>query len=443
MYELTQLFWYRPLFMAELIAAEALFVVRLNRKSRFPLRLLAAILFCFGVAFAFPVAAYNAIYCSFMFLSMFIATVVMLKFLFNETLSNLIYCAIAGYTTQHLAYQLYDLFIVVSGINGGLPLNSYGSGSFSLGQNAFQIIVSLYIYGISYWLIYLFFASKIKKFDVLQLKKPSILVLVIMIVLIDIIFSAVITYSNSDPENYNITHIIMLYIYNIACCLLAFYILFELPLRKKVEQEFNTINQLWHLEKEQYSLAKENIDLINLKCHDLRHQIRMIGTQGPLGQKTIDEIEKIVSIYDSVVKTGNNALDVILTEKSLLCNKNGIRFSCIADGLCLNFMKETDLYSLFGNMIDNAVEAVSALEADERIIGLTVKKVQSLLSINIHNYYNGELRFEKNLPLTTKEDKEFHGFGMKSIKLIIDKYSGEMSISANNRIFNLNIVFPS
>lgn len=80
----------------------------------------------------------------------------------------------------------------------------------------------------------------------------------------------------------------------------------------------------------------------------------------------MDEIEKSVSLYDANVKTGNTVLDTILTEKSLLCYKKGIILSCVADGENIAFMEDADVYSLFGNALDNAIEAVLKLEEQRK-----------------------------------------------------------------------------
>ena len=426
--------------MTELVVAEVLFSSCLKRKKGFALRLIGVLLLCFGIAFAFPLV-YNAIYCSFMFFFLFMVTVVVQKLLFDDSWGNIVYCSVAAYTMQHLSYELYDFIIVLAGLNSGMPLGTYGDGRFFAGQNTLTAVIGLFVYGVVYWLIYQFFASKIHKWDVLKLKTPSVVTLVVVIVLIDIVFSAIVSYSSGDVVNR--THIIMLYIYNIVCCLFCFYILFELPLRKKFENEYETVNRLREQEREQYAISKENINLINLKCHDLRHQVRMIGTQSRISTEAMNEIEKIISIYDSSVKTGNGTLDVTLTEKSLLCNSQNIRFSCIADGKCLNFIDEADLYSFFGNILDNAIEAVSKPDVQEKLISLSVKQAGGLISINEHNYYSGELDFESGLPLTTKQNKQYHGYGMKSIKNIVEKYGGEITVTAHGGVFNLNIIFPA
>ena len=201
---------------------------------------------------------------------------------------------------------------------------------------------------------------------------------------------------------------------------------------------------MWQAQK-QYKISKENIDLINLKCHDMKHQIREIGTSKRLDREVIEDLERSISVYDSVVKTENEALDIILTEKSFKCLKHNIILNCIADGKKLNFMKNSDVYSLFGNALDNAIEAVMRLrEKEKRVIGLKVYSVGGLITVNIRNFYEGGLRLdETGLPRTTKADKDQHGFGLKSIQLVVEKYGGNLSVAAKENVFNLNILIPA
>ena len=101
-------------------------------------------------------------------------------------------------------------------------------------------------------------------------------------------------------------------------------------------------------------------------------------------------MEKTINLYDSTVKTGNEVLDTILTAKSLSCTKNGISLSCVADGKQLSFMKDEELYSLFGNALDNAIEAVMKIErAEERIIGLNLYTVGNFIALNVYNTFAG------------------------------------------------------
>ena len=160
-------------------------------------------------------------------------------------------------------------------------------------------------------------------------------------------------------------------------------------------------------------------------------------------QDVVKEIEQSVHIYDAMVRTGNEALDIILTEKSLRCVANGITMSCVADGKKISFVNDSDLYALFGNALDNAIEAVLKVEETEkRVIGLVLYERNGFVTLNVNNAYAGDLKLVNGLPATTKSDHHLHGFGVKSIRLIVEKYGGEMGITAKDGVFSLCILIP-
>ena len=112
------------------------------------------------------------------------------------------------------------------------------------------------------------------------------------------------------------------------------------------------------------------------------------------------------------------------------------------DGEKLSFLEEGDLYCLFGNLVDNALEAVKDIEEPERrVVNLVVKQKDGLLLVQEENYFDGTLVFRDGLPVTTKEDKDYHGFGMRSLRLIARKYGGELTAFAKGDVFHLNIIF--
>ena len=115
----------------------------------------------------------------------------------------------------------------------------------------------------------------------------------------------------------------------------------------------------------------------------------------------------------------------------------------MADGKQLEFIEPGDLYCLFGNLLDNALEAVKAIAQDERrVINLAVKAKDGMVFVQEENYFDGKIVFENGLPLTTKEDKSYHGFGMHSLRMIVTKYGGELTSYVIDDIFHLNIIFP-
>ncbi len=93
---------------------------------------------------------------------------------------------------------------------------------------------------------------------------------------------------------------------------------------------------------------------------------------------------------------------------------------------------------MFGNAIDNAIEAVEKLPEDKRVISVTEKSTGGFISVRVENYFDGNIVIENGMPLTDKKG-EGHGFGVKSIKMIAEKYNGGVAVSAHDDVFTLDI----
>lgn len=228
-------------------------------------------------------------------------------------------------------------------------------------------------------------------------------------------------------------------------CITLLYLQSALFKKSSMRKELETIQLLWHQQKGQYQLSKETIELINHKCHDLKHQVQAIrAVKDEKERETyLEKIEKSVQIYSAIVRTGNEILDTILTEKSLICENSGIHINCVADGSLLAFMNPVDLYTLFGNALDNAIEAVRKLESKEkRVIDIMLYERQRFLMLQIVNPMCGEVKFEDGLPLTTKAKNGYHGYGMKSMLHTIQKYEGHLTTEVKNGCFYFNVMLP-
>ncbi len=206
------------------------------------------------------------------------------------------------------------------------------------------------------------------------------------------------------------------------------------------EQQIGILRQLWRQDRAQFESVKSNMDVINMKCHDLKHILDQI--EGRLTEEEAVSLREAIQFYDANIKTGNEVLDVVLCEKAMTCQRNGISFSCMADGGRLDFLTPVQTYTLFGNIIDNAVEAVSPLPEGQRVISLTCREEGDGLVIEESNYFAGTLSLEGGLPVTDKADQSRHGFGTKSIQYIAGQYGGVMDIKCIDNMFFLTIQFP-
>ena len=211
-----------------------------------------------------------------------------------------------------------------------------------------------------------------------------------------------------------------------------------------LQKEKEMIQILQKEKEQQYLFSKENVDLINQKCHDLKRQIRALQmVQGEERERLFKETEEAVQFYDAHIKTGNDVLDTILTEKSFVCARQGIRFSCNIHAEKMDIIDVIDFYTIVSNGLDNAIECVSGYEDDEKkVINVAVLEQGSMLHIFIDNYFDGKLEFRNGFPVTSKEDKGYHGYGVKSMQMIAKKYGGDMRISVQNHTFSLQIMLP-
>ncbi|MBO6127262.1 MAG: GHKL domain-containing protein [Pseudobutyrivibrio sp.] len=210
-------------------------------------------------------------------------------------------------------------------------------------------------------------------------------------------------------------------------------------------RELDSIKQTLYMQYMQYRQSSENMELINQKYHDLKHQLQVIRAEED-NQKRInylDELEQNICFYDTEIKTGNNVLDTILTEKARQCLKQNINMTVVADGSLINYMHVMDIATIFGNALDNAIEHEVLVEDNsKRMIHVTISKHEGLIHIIIENMFMGKLKSEGNSILTTKSDNRFHGYGLKSIKYTIEKYDGLMAAQVENGWFRLKIMLP-
>ena len=142
------------------------------------------------------------------------------------------------------------------------------------------------------------------------------------------------------------------------------------------------------------------------------------------------------------IKTGNYILDALLSDKSSIAKEKNIVIKF--DGHINNInLDSEDLCIIFGNALDNAIEACSQLKtSSNKEINITIRSLNNLLNISITNPISDKPIIINNLIKTTKENRKEHGFGLLSIKKTVEKYNGFTTIDCSDHIFNLTIDLP-
>lgn len=231
----------------------------------------------------------------------------------------------------------------------------------------------------------------------------------------------------------NLGGVAMLYAHMVQCC--------EIRVREELEAVHNVLQNQYL----QYRQSKESIDLINYKYHDLKHQIAALRSMEDAKERGefLDKMEADIRAYELQNKTGNKILDTVLTSKSVMCARSDITFTCVADGTLVDFMDTTDICSIFGNALDNAIECTKKIaDREKRLIHATVSRQRDFLMIKVENYFEGELKYRENALVTTKKDKKIHGYGIKSMRYTAEKYGGAVSIRAGDNWFELKVLIP-
>ena len=356
------------------------------------------------------------------FLVVFLCSFPAMFMAFKGDFWSYLFTGIMAYCAQHIAYQSHTIVHVLT----GRILDRWG-----------QMIILIMTTAFVYTLLYYVFVRKLKKNEIVKVNNHAQVVVSGVVLLITAyisFFGVIFSEWNKTPRV-----LLIIMVFSILSCFMAIMQELSLVHLKQNETELAILKHMLHQAKYQYRETKENIDLINIKCHDLRHQISHL--RGQVNEEELARITEAVDIYDASFKTGNDALDIVLMEKGLHCMQKGIRLTCMMDGSLVERMRDSDIYSLFGNALENAMQSAEGLDEERRSISISGYEYNGFAVIRIENYYDGELSFVDGLPMTKKSTK-YHGFGVKSMKIIVENYGGDIEFSLHGDIFRLDIFFP-
>lgn len=354
----------------------------------------------------------------------FILLMGIVTFAWKTTFWSMLYAVVGQTVTQHFAFCIDTCILSGTGIKSDM----WESG-----------VIDFFVFMGVCVVVAVCFSKQLKDAEEKTFRNFRNLILAAFVLMFVIVLHAIeepfnIMYVN--PKQFMISSG-----YRMICCLIALFLQYDLFKSTKISNNNAVLEKVVQMQKEQYQFSVENINLINHKCHDMKHQIKLVENQ--IGSPVLEELSSLIQVYDDTVKSGNELLDVFLTQKKMYCDNHDIRFDCILDGKGLDFMEPTDMYTLFGNAIDNAIEAVMKVkDENKRIIELVVRRELNMVSIHFENYYEGELELVNEIPTTTKLNTSQHGFGIKSIMMIVDHYKGNTTLTYKDNVFNLNILIP-
>lgn len=425
--------WSLIVFVGELLLATSVYVFKLRRRNHFWLWLVLCLSCFIGFAYSWSLIPYinsvtSIIFSILFFFIAFFGLIGSLMACFKVNIQAAMFLGTAGYAMQHFTYKLIQ--IVIGSIEKGIPSfvdNNYGI----YGIYASFVIISLPIF-------YNMFGKKIHKNETLIIEDSRLLIISIILIICTVILNLI---YESFVKVSNLTLFVVGCLFDMVCCFLTLFIEFEMLKSKEISEAYVQMKTIWESEKKQLEISKENMDYMKILAHDLKHELNESTLL--ISKDKVDELNRRIAAFGNSIKTGNDILDLVIAERTLIVQKENINLSIIADGSVLSNMKQSDCYSLFMNIMDNAIDAVKELPKDQREISLAVRESMGMILIHEVNPFKGTLNFKNGLPQTTKGDSMYHGLGTKSIKGIVDSYSGDCEISIkDNNIYVLNILLP-
>lgn len=423
-------------FMLPLQLSQALFSRHEKRKESFAKRVLLAEAFYFLCAGVLTILIHGEILSSLnivMYLLVYICSFVVIKICFDISNIEVVFITTCGYALQHMAYSVFA--IIWHYIE---PENSN-----RIIETAYNLVIQLVVF----LAVYCLFIRRQEYTGERRERDPAMIALAVVMLACSVGLSVWCSNKAQNPdETVQILTDVICKIYAIVSCALIMGMEYAVSQMNMMSKQKEFMEQLIHTQGSQFQMSRESVSIINRKCHDIKYQMKALSEihNSDKRQEYIDGLKKAISIYDSVYHTGNEALNLLLREKTLLCEEYSIQFSCMADGKALLFIETDDLYVLLGNALDNAIESVLKEEdIQKRVISMNIGERQGMKSIHIENYCKEAVEFQNGLPVTTKKDKDYHGFGVQSIQFIAEKYHGSVVMQYISDTFYLDVFFPS
>ena len=349
--------------------------------------------------------------------------------LFKETWGASFSSLTQAFSVRQIAFCIFILLMTIFGKEHNFLV--YGSASF---------ITFLYYLGIYLGTYTAYFASMRKVIFRADNALPAKLLWIYVPVVGGLLAI------NSVAEIFNENDII-LYTMLLSIEIIAFLVLFVADYLLRINDELTVENRivarLLEDQANQFKFSKANAEDLRRKAHDLKHQVRILRKGGEEAEKLLSSLEEDIDDFESTIYLDNQVLNIALREKWGYCKKHRIRFSYAGDPSAFAGLSAVDLFTMTGNIFDNAIEATMKLsDKSRRVISVSIYHKSGMSSLRCDNFYEGEISVENGIYSTSKNDRFNHGYGIRSIDLIARKYGGFVDISAKNGIFVLQVTIP-
>lgn len=407
--------WYFTVLLYPLGIIESIlvFLGKMDRRRHFPLRCVWSAVIIFALMFFLPTYPEIIVYHIIYFLIVNIVVIFCGWIAFDVSFFSLLACCSAGLCTKYIFTSVIDIFFLWSAGTGVLWVQLF--------KAALNLVVCIVLFFV--------LPKKLIREKISYVNDKEVVIMLSVSVLFVIVFDQL---SRLLGDGTGAKLVISLYsIFGASLILIMQFFMLN---RNKVLREYDRVNYILEMDKKRFELGSNLTEMAKIKWHDFKHLMSLFGERA-------DGAELDAGMQELIDSTGSCAMDAILLANVISCKKNGIKFTWFCEKDALDGVDETDIYSVFCNLIDNAKEAVCELEGEKRLISLVCSREKGgFVHIRISNFYAGELQFEDGLPVTTKTDNEVHGYGLKSVKMIAEKYDGKIHVTADGGTFEIQLL---
>ena len=211
-----------------------------------------------------------------------------------------------------------------------------------------------------------------------------------------------------------------------------------------VKQEKTTLILRDQLLEERYAEMLKSRQMI----HDMKNHLLVLRNMERANQwdklhDYLEEISKDILDDSTKIWTGNNIVDLILNSKKKQADSEGIAFSIGSNMIGDVPFKDGETISLLGNLLDNAIEACERIKSTEKWVTIRINRRYCLLYIEIENSIEEHPKEKNHRLISCKSEKEVHGYGLKNVRQIVDRYDGTYSYQIKENSFLTCVSFFS
>ena len=233
----------------------------------------------------------------------------------------------------------------------------------------------------------------------------------------------------------------------ILSLILLFAVMF-FRMRRQNEMELEIVrlktDQAEILERDYQALRRTYADNARL-YHDLHNHIEAIYqclAQGDIqdAAKYCEDLRTPVREISQTVWTGDKVIDYLVSSKMALAEQKHIKAAVNIEYPHNTNIRSVDLTTILGNLLDNALEAAETASDSFRFLNLTVRRINAMLIIKVENGYGETPRQKDGNLQTSKADKDFHGWGLKSVQTAAERYDGTIDTEYKDGIFKSVVI---